>query len=86
MGAVSKAKTEHGERLERLECEREQLLKSEINIKKYQRQALEIFHRMRKTDPVQQRQFLRQVVEKIEINPRRPLQIPPGVAGSNSST
>ncbi|MGZ6433819.1 MAG: recombinase family protein [Pseudobdellovibrionaceae bacterium] len=68
VATVSRTRNENGERLERLECEREQLLKSEVNVKKYQNQALEIFYRMKKADPVQQRQFLRQVIEKIELN------------------
>ncbi|GEM_PF-3128636 len=72
---VSRAKNNCGERLSELEQEREQLLKADVNLKKHQNQALEIFRRMKKADPVRQRQFLRQVLEKVEISPSGEVRI-----------
>ena len=66
--AVEQVKSQCGERLAELEREKEKLLRAEVNLKKYQDQALGIFRKMKKAAPVRQRQFLRQVLEKIEIS------------------
>jgi DNA invertase Pin-like site-specific DNA recombinase len=72
---VEQSRRSTGERLEELSREKEQLLKTEINLKKYQNRAIEIFRRMKKAAPIKQRQFLRQVIEKIELNPSGEVRI-----------
>ena len=57
-----------GERMEELSQELADLKKTEVDLKKFQKQALKNFLQMKKADRIQLRQFLRQVIEKIELN------------------
>ncbi len=65
---VSDAKARMSARQIELEYRQEELLSFDIDIKKHRARALEILKNITKAEPIRQRHFIRQVIEKIELN------------------
>ena len=66
---VRKAKKYIGEQLQELEDKKDAIKSSVSDLRSIKSNALQIFRKMKKADPINQRHFLRQIIEKIEMSP-----------------
>ena len=66
---VRKARKHIGEQIQELEDKRDFLKSSISDLRSIKSNALKIFLKMKKADPINQRHFLRQIIEKIEMSP-----------------
>lgn len=66
---VRKSRKHIGEQIQELEDKKDFLKSSVSDLRSIKSNALKIFLKMKKADPINQRHFLRQIIEKIEMSP-----------------